>query len=382
MIAALSETITDRLEDIQKLMALIQESCNIFVREYKTMPEIISKEYDLKLEDARAWYKNVRISAIDMVSEAALEHTISTLIDANIVPTNSNIDDLELYIDTRVCELRRDIKSMKLYARPELIKGLYGELKNANLARGKISYTDLLPYDQNHYNGTFEIDNTIKELGVSIGSNIINVGSGLGGPARYMAGKYKLNVLAIELQDDLNSTASELTERCQLDNVTHIAGDFLQVCRYLPENHFDAICSWNTILHIIDRKGLFSKCARVLKPNGKLFAADFFAKKPFTKAERKILSEDVWCKYLPNDDCYKRDITSCGFKIDSWNDCTEEWKNLTAARAANFAANKERNISVLGKDAYEGLLYFYSTIEKLFTGGNLGGVRYIVSKEN
>jgi len=89
-------------------------------------------------------------------------------------------------------------------------------------------------------------------------SNLINFGSGLGGPARYFGGKYHSKVLAIELQEDLHRTANELTERCGLKkNVYHMAGEFLQIAEHLRENAYSHIVSWLTILHIKDRAKLF-----------------------------------------------------------------------------------------------------------------------------
>jgi cyclopropane fatty-acyl-phospholipid synthase-like methyltransferase len=50
-------------------------------------------------------------------------------------------------------------------------------------------YTDFLPYDQHHYNGTDAVDEMVAKAGITEKSRVINVGSGLGGPARYLAGK-------------------------------------------------------------------------------------------------------------------------------------------------------------------------------------------------
>ncbi len=63
----------------------------------------------------------------------------------------------------------------------------------------------------------------IKEAHLGTDSRVLNVGSGLGGPARYFGGKLGASVLAVELQDDLHRTAAELTARCGLnDNVHHL----------------------------------------------------------------------------------------------------------------------------------------------------------------
>ena len=46
---------------------------------------------------------------------------------------------------------------------------LHGDLRAAGLARGALLYTDLLPFDQNHYHGVAELERMTKELGLGAG---------------------------------------------------------------------------------------------------------------------------------------------------------------------------------------------------------------------
>ena len=46
--------------------------------------------------------------------------------------------------------------------------------------------------------------------------SILEIGSGIGGPARYIANKTGATVIALELQPDQNKLASDLTRRCGL----------------------------------------------------------------------------------------------------------------------------------------------------------------------
>ena len=60
------------------------------------------------------------------------------------------------------------------------------------------------------------------------GHTVLDVGSGLGGPARYIASRCQCHVVAVELQEDLHRTAVDLTERCGLaDNVRHLHANFI-----------------------------------------------------------------------------------------------------------------------------------------------------------
>lgn len=58
---------------------------------------------------------------------------------------------------------------------------------------------------------------------------VLDFGSGLGGPARFIASQTKCHVYAMELQSDLDKTALDLTTRCGLgDLLTHKVGDILK----------------------------------------------------------------------------------------------------------------------------------------------------------
>lgn len=56
--------------------------------------------------------------------------------------------DVEKLLYTDIAYLEKDIKLMKLYNKPELVRSLFNNLKAAHLSSGPITYQDLLPYDQ------------------------------------------------------------------------------------------------------------------------------------------------------------------------------------------------------------------------------------------
>ena len=103
-----------QLAAIQRLVQDIQAACVSFAEDGPAMQALIVSRFGLTPQDAASWFEQVRISGQPSVSEAALDRTISTLIDAKVLADSVNKTDLELYLDTRVCSLRTDIQSMKL----------------------------------------------------------------------------------------------------------------------------------------------------------------------------------------------------------------------------------------------------------------------------
>lgn len=387
MIASTKSLISKRLNDFKKMFIALEKACLLFRTDSMKSIQRISENYNLTKEDATCWFEKVLINPTNQISESTIETTLDALKSANLLnDKNKKYNPID-FIDTSYTKLTVDIKSMRLYNKPELLIALRNNLRVAGLLKGSISYVDLLPFDQNHYHGTEVLDLAVKELQLDENNKnsnwIIQIGSSLAGCARYLAGKYQLKVLAIELQNDLSQTATELTERCGLTSfVHHIAGNFLNVAEHLQENFYHSIVSWLTVLHFTynERIQLFNQSYRLLKPNGFFYCEDFIRIGNVNYEESKILEHDVFCKYLPTIDEYKSQLNEANFHIVKVVHLTHDWKSFTEKRLTDFRQNKDHFLNIHGEDIYKRLEYFYQSIVNLFTGNNVGGVRIIAQK--
>jgi cyclopropane fatty-acyl-phospholipid synthase-like methyltransferase len=271
----------------------------------------------------------------------------------------------------------QDIKRMKLYRHPERI---YNELDSAGYKKGMpLKVEDVSAFDQYHYFGTDSIDDAVKILKIDSGKKIIDIGSGIGGPARYLAAKTGCHVTAVELQPDLNSIACSLTESCSLSGyVSHLCADILD----FPEKggNFDALVSWLSFLHIPDRSALLKKCFKILKPDGKIFIEDFCKRGEFSQEEAVILCNDVQCPYLPTPEEYKKQLMENNFTEVELIDKTDCWKDFVRGRLEKFIQNRSRYERIHGIEVTDDLEDFYQKILQLFDNGNLGGLRIIAEK--
>ena len=274
-------------------------------------------------------------------------------------------------------ENNSNIKSMKLYNHVDRI---YNELKELGKNDSEsLLVEELTNFDQLHYHGTEAVDFSIKKLGINSNMTILEIGSGIGGPARYIANETGANVIALELQPDQNEIALNLTERCGLSkNVKHVCGDFLT---YDCEGKkFDAIVSWLTLYHILDRKIVLQKCFDSLKPKGFFYAEDLFSRKPFNKEELSELLKNIYGNYLPDIETYQSEIKKIGFNLIFCQDMSDNWTKFTRTRYLSHNQQKNRHIQVHGHKIYNNINSFYAFIDRYFSKGKLGGIRVIAKK--
>ncbi len=74
----------------------------------------------------------------------------------------------------------------------------------------------LFDLDQWHYHGIDAIRAAADRLQLGPTSRVLDIGSGVGGPARYLAYTIGCRVTALELQPELNAIAADLTQRSGL----------------------------------------------------------------------------------------------------------------------------------------------------------------------
>lgn len=272
---------------------------------------------------------------------------------------------------------KQAIKSMNLYSQVDRI---YNDLRALGIADdAPLSVETLSAFDQYHYFGTDAVDEAIAMAGITADSRVLDVGSGLGGPARYAAKATGCRVTALELQDDLNEVAAELTERCGLSgNIDHVCADVLEWDA--PAESHDQLMSYLALYHIADPTTLFDKCATALKPGGRIYIEDLYSLGEFSDEEQHHLSHMLYGQNMASRTQYVMDLQAAGFTDIGFTDMTAPWTGFCRERLAAFRAGRGRHEAVHGAEVFAALDEFYSTVLMLFEGGNMGGVRVTATK--
>ena len=139
------------------------------------------------------------------------------------------------------------------------VESLNNALSAANKMDGPLMMEDLAALghlDQYHYLGVAACEEAGALLGLCKQRHVLDVGSGVGGPARHYAMCFGCRVTGVEIQNPLIITARNLTSRVGLsDRVNFIRGDIRTVS--LPQEHYDHFISQLVFLHLGDRRGAF-----------------------------------------------------------------------------------------------------------------------------
>ena len=163
------------------------------------------------------------------------------------------------------------------YTSGTLLQRLNAELASDGADPAHPTMEALAPYDQFHGRG-LEATEEIAELlsarmGLGPAHRLLDVGSGIGGPARYMAHRFGCRVTGIDLTPEFCDAARHLTQLLGLGTkVDFQQGDALKMP--FPDSSFDGAFSMNVSMNIADKPALYNEIRRVLKPGGWLLLSE------------------------------------------------------------------------------------------------------------
>lgn len=133
-----------------------------------------------------------------------------------------------------------------------------------------LTVEDLAPVDHFHARGFLATVELADRLPVTSESNLLDIGCGLGGPARYFAQRFKCKVSGIDIAPGFVEAANKLTALLGMEQqvtIVHGDGEHLPY----PDGTFDGAYSQHVTMNVGDRGQFFSEAFRVLKP-GAFFA--------------------------------------------------------------------------------------------------------------
>src|ERR1700726_2665773 len=156
------------------------------------------------------------------------------------------------------------------YGRGRLEEAILAAVVREGKDPEKLAAGDLAAVDEFHVGGIEATQELVKHLELQAGLRVVDVGSGIGGPARYFAAEHGCRVTGIDLTEEFVRAARSLTVRTKLDGVVGFRqGSALEMP--FERESFDRAYMIHVGMNIADKAGIFREVRRVLKAGG-LFA--------------------------------------------------------------------------------------------------------------
>ena len=137
----------------------------------------------------------------------------------------------------------------------------------AGLDRTTLRPADLAPVDEFHIRGRAASLEIVEALDLTADSHVLDLGSGLGGPARTLAELTGCTVTGVDLTPEFCEVATALSEWTGLSDRTRFqVGD--ATATGLPDAAVDAALTVHVAMNIADKPALYAEAFRVLRPGG------------------------------------------------------------------------------------------------------------------
>ena len=208
-------------------------------------------------------------------------------------------------------------------------------LKHAGKDLNALAVEDLAPLDQFHTRGLAATRELLTVAGVRPGMRVLDVGSGLGGPARVLASEEHCHVTGVDITKEFCEVATMLSKLTRLDHVTDFRhGD----ATALPfdAGQFDRILTMQIQMSIANKRRFYEEIFRVLKPGGRFAFQDIMA-----GPGGEILLPVPWAigresSFPISLDALRKTVEAVGFQIESLEDTSDEalaWRRRQPAAA-------------------------------------------------
>jgi sarcosine/dimethylglycine N-methyltransferase len=248
------------------------------------------------------------------------------------------------------------------------------QILDAVVARGitpdAITEAVLQQHDQDHYGGTAATDRLITESAVRAEDVVLDVCSGLGGPARYLAWKTGCDVTGLDLTASRVEGATELTRLAGLSgSVRFVHGNALDMP--FDDASFTLAMAQESFAHIPDKPRLLAECARVLQPGGRLVFSDILHRGNLSDLDAQRLLEGMTFSEIETQDGYAEQLSLRGMAVVRLLDLTEEWTRILVERHAMYRSLESHTVARLGREHFERYDRAYGHFVGLYQSGVL-----------
>jgi cyclopropane fatty-acyl-phospholipid synthase-like methyltransferase len=232
---------------------------------------------------------------------------------------------------------------------------------------------------QNSWITVDEYDTFYKWLNLSPGDHVLEIASGSGGPALYLARKFKCRIMGLDINEEGIKTANQHA----LDaNISDAKFQLADVDHPLPfdDETFDAVMCIDSMNHFRDRLGYLREWRRVMKSGRRaLFTDPVVITGPVSNEELAARSSIGFFLFVPLEVTQKL-IEEAGLKLIRCADVTGNIELTSGRWHASRQKHREDLVKIEGEERFDGLQKFLSMVHTLTSERRLSRFVFLVEK--
>jgi ubiquinone/menaquinone biosynthesis C-methylase UbiE len=253
------------------------------------------------------------------------------------------------------------------------------KLRAAGIDLETLTEEVLKDYDQDHFGGLGAVDVLAEQAGIGSSTRVLDVCSGMGGPARYLAHRLGCRVIGLDITESRHAAAVRLTALVGLEHLVDFRlGNALDMP--FADAAFDVVIGQEAFAHVPDKPRLIAECARVVRPGGVIAFTDILRREGLSAAEFERLQSGMTFQSLETLDGYRRLLARSGCAVVGRDDLSAWWTEVLKGRLAMYRALENTTVARFGAAHFEKWDATYAFFVGLFAAGRLGGGRFVARR--
>jgi SAM-dependent methyltransferase len=219
-----------------------------------------------------------------------------------------------------------------------------------------------------------------RDAQVHAASHVLEVGSGSGGPAVYLAAKCGCRVTGVDINENGVKNGTCLAEEQGVANrVTFETVDASKPLPFPPAS-FDAVLSNDAMCHISNRLGVLEDWHRVLRPGGRVLFTDAMIVTGLVSQEELAIRSSIgFYLFVPPGE-NERLITRAGFNMLATEDLTSSAETIAMRWRDAREQHRDALVPREGETNFAGLQRFLTIVHRLSAERRLSRFSYLAEK--